>query len=1121
LTLRLLLLAMLLAPATAHAALSQRVDEFPIYVHVDVADQLPQEELQLYLERAALLFQSQQNPSDTACCTRLREQPFTTFGTTGDGLDVIDSVAKFSQGWGLGPGAYIVQTLTVCGGSVFGPLFGCAERPGSHMYIALDTAPETRPKVLAHERGHNVGLVHPANPSCRLMSQGHSPASAPKGCLLQSECSAFRGNGFDDGSCTCLETTGPAPAQTDCSGAGPCAICSGNGACGACGEASPALFSRIFATLPAIGSTNMANAVWQLSVDAPGVVSGVPLVTMGTEVFGLAYSDWRGRLYGTADAMGANDVLIEIDPGTPTITRILGPLDRPGVRGLAIDPATDRLYGIHTSTGILIEIEIETAAVTEIGPTGFTGIEGLAFDPRNGKLRGATSSLLLEIDPVTASTLVSGPGGAGGLAFDPAAQTLLRITNGLLWRQDPSALSLGAVSGGTIKPGLAVSRAQLCGDGTLVFPEQCDSGLAANNLTCTQACEVDTDGDLHPNDSDNCPAYPNPLQTDNDADGSGDACLCGDATADGSLDSADVDLLGLCAVGTAICDPDLADTNDDGVIDASDVQNAQDVVDGVLQPADLACVRNSDNDEDGVPFAGDNCPVDPNPGQFDQDSDTLGDLCDVCPADPNNDPDGDEVCAADDNCPAVANAAQTDTDGDGLGDACDPDIDEDGLLNPDDNCPLVANLGQTDTDGDGAGDACDNCMLNANSSQLDSDGDLQGDRCDPFTVYPLIPGPVQAWGVDVEDGSAYVSQSDGVWIFDVSDPSAAAPLHFLPMAPLGKRLVAARDQILYVADGPLLHVLDVSTPTAPVTLTTRVTGGQIAGIDLHGDRLTLAEGVLVRVFDVSTPAAPIELTSFDPSGAVLDAATRGVHTYVSNITQTLSLFNISDPLLPFEEGLVPECCSVAVEPDPPIAYVSGGTELITVDISTPSAPVVLQRTPTVPLERLRAVGIRLYASSIGLEVFDVSNPATPVPISTPAASLGFVEFDIDGNEAYLTARSALQIVSILDVEGDGVSHFDDNCPTLVNPLQEDSDGDGNGDVCQCGDVDVDGAASILDVVLTTRALASLGPGMPQPARCNVNGAPGSLPENCDPNDLQTLREFLARIVPTLPPLCIS
>ena len=61
-----------------------------------------------------------------------------------------------------GPGAYIVQTLTVCGGSVFGPLFGCAERPGTHMYITLDTAPETRSKVFAHERGHNLGLVHPA-----------------------------------------------------------------------------------------------------------------------------------------------------------------------------------------------------------------------------------------------------------------------------------------------------------------------------------------------------------------------------------------------------------------------------------------------------------------------------------------------------------------------------------------------------------------------------------------------------------------------------------------------------------------------------------------------------------------------------------------------------------------------------------------------------------------------------------------------------------------------------------------------------------------------------------------------------------------------------------------------
>ncbi len=56
-----------------------------------------------------------------------------------------------------------------------------------------------------------------------------------------------------------------------------------------------------------------------------------------------------------------------------------------------------------------------------------------------------------------------------------------------------------------------------------------------------------------------------------------------------------------------------------------------------------------------------------------QDSDGVGDVCD--------------------NCSADANENQTDTDNDTVGDVCD-------------NCPYTDNEGQADTNGDGVGDAC-------------------------------------------------------------------------------------------------------------------------------------------------------------------------------------------------------------------------------------------------------------------------------------------------------------------------------------------------------------------------------------------------------------------------------
>lgn len=160
----------------------------------------------------------------------------------------------------------------------------------------------------------------------------------------------------------------------------------------------------------------------------------------------------------------------------------------------------------------------------------------------------------------------------------------------------------------------------------------------------------------------------------------------------------------------------------------------------------------ADIDGDGIPNGQDNCPVNPNSDQKDSDEDGLGDVCDACPNDPDNDSDGDGVCGDVDNCPNTPNPGQEDTDGDGIGDACESTTDADGDGVPDgtDNCPNTPNTDQKDTDNDGLGDACDtcpndpdndsdgdgicgdvdNCPNTSNPEQEDSDGDGIGDACE-------------------------------------------------------------------------------------------------------------------------------------------------------------------------------------------------------------------------------------------------------------------------------------------------------------------------------------------------------------------------------------------------------
>ena len=98
--------------------------------------------------------------------------------------------------------------------------------------------------------------------------------------------------------------------------------------------------------------------------------------------------------------------------------------------------------------------------------------------------------------------------------------------------------------------------------------------------------------------------------------------------------------------------------------------------------------------------------------------------------------------------------------------------------------------------------------------------------------------------------------------------------------------------------------------------------------------------------------------------------------------------------------------------------------------------------------------------------------------------------DPNGNgqlELLLAAQTLIDAATVvIDHDGDGWLDHEDNCPTIANPGQTDSNGNGIGDACEFScDVDLDfycGAGDPAQVIL-----ALDDPGYDPPGNPDVNG----------------------------------
>ncbi|MEM9174324.1 MAG: hypothetical protein AAGC67_03755 [Myxococcota bacterium] len=392
------------------------------FVHVDLIDAGSGRDLAFWtnvieesVEGGNRLLAGRNGPVDNVCCTKLTSSvSVSTFGTPGDGLDVIDSVADqniLAATGGSGSRAFLVDSLTYCNGSS-PTAIGCAQRPSCTgngnddpnlwMYVTVESFEDgTLASVIAHERGHNSCLQHVATPKCALM-QATVFTPGLGGCLTSTECGHMRDARTETSSgefCSCHDDAGqPLADGAVCDAAG--GICSG-GCCGSItGDAGVHLLAASDPGDAALAPEDMLRVSGKTGDWTNlGQITGA-----ADDVRALAYSTDADVVYGIVPTVG-NDDVVTIDPVTGLSTGVVGAIANGTDEFVSLaydpgptsDPSDDRLIGLEVSTGDTGELRWidpnspDTAFL--LGALGWTPASlftSLAFDPTLDRLLFAT-----------------------------------------------------------------------------------------------------------------------------------------------------------------------------------------------------------------------------------------------------------------------------------------------------------------------------------------------------------------------------------------------------------------------------------------------------------------------------------------------------------------------------------------------------------------------------------------------------------------------------------------------------------------------------------------------------------------------------------------------------------
>ncbi len=267
-----------------------------------------------------------------------------------------------------------------------------------------------------------------------------------------------------------------------------------------------------------------------------------------------------------------------------------------------------------------------------------------------------------------------------------------------------------------------------------------------------------------------------------------------------------------------------------------------------------------------------------------------------------------------------------------------------------------------------------------------TDADVLGDR--PINVERLahLGGLTQA--VAAQGSMIYLGEGQSLVVLDGSDPSHPIRLAQIYLDGYPNDIVLT-DEYAYIAVGRDIQVIDIKTPSAPAIVGTYTLPGVswqgwVKALALAGHHVYAAcDDMGLRILDIATPTAPTEVAVYEVNTAN-DVAIEGTRAYLAEAEQirgTLHIVDIANPTTPTAVGTYAmENAARALVARGNYVYMGGYyLNLVAIDVSDPISPTcVYGYDPGETALDLALVDQGLIvATSVGLQVFSLANPAYP------------------------------------------------------------------------------------------------------------------------------------------------